>query len=153
MYFLNYFSRLDVCSEVISLPIYACNCWAVWKSRQLLKMHVSCLRLWQHALAANLMLPARYWNSPHLGTSFPSSLINLSPSPPPLLYPHLSLVIHILMHMTWFFQCQCALRETESLWRRVAKTRWPSCAPASQLAACSRTFCQDLLDKSEIILP
>lgn len=34
--------------------------------------------------------------------------------------------------------------------KKVAKTHWPSCAPASQLAACSRAFCQDLLDKSEM---
>lgn len=54
-------------------------------------------------------------------------------------------------HDMWFFQCQCVLRETESLWRGMAKTCWPSCSPASQLAACSRIFCQDLLDKSEII--
>lgn len=44
---------------------------------------------------------------------------------------HLRLVICISMHMTWFFRCQCALHETESLWRWVTKTHWPS--PVSQL--------------------
>lgn len=40
---------------------------------------------------------------------------------------------HMHFECTWcvVFQCQCALRDTESLWRWVTKTHWPS--PVSQL--------------------